>query len=261
MNAAGAPRDAAVSMRRSRRDAAQEAQRPDPGWVMLGGRRSREGDAWPGEQEDDSVRSVTWLAAGAIATSALAIGWLASREPEPAARAFASDIDRPGIVLQGEAAKLALREARGEEAAGGNPQPPPTDDPEALSEWFQARVLERLRDDPARAADVAVAGGAPIDPEISALRAALGRDDGDVDWRYVRDVFSGRISGIPDERRAGMTLQEIDRIGDVPHLDELRREQRYDELRELGFENENMPWPSCIRSGTCRRDRSSSPPT
>ena len=44
-------------------------------------------------------------------------------------------------------------------------------------------------------------------------------------------------------------------------IEELRTEQRFDALRELGFVEPGMaPWPACIRTGTCRRDRASSPP-
>jgi hypothetical protein len=52
----------------------------------------------------------------------------------------------------------------------------------------------------------------------------------------------------------------MDELGDIPYVEELRREKRYQELYELGFENETAPWPACLRKGTCRRDPASSPP-
>lgn len=190
-----------------------------------------------------------WIAmvvAGTIGASLVA-GLLAREEPvdpgDASAPAPATTLS-PGAVAPAHAPAVEDAEAR------------PTD-PDELAAWFEQRVLQGLDEGPAGGVREVSAQGS--DPR-SALRAALGRDDRDVDWGYVDDVFSGRVSGIPDVRRAGVTLQELDRIGDVPYLERLRAEQRYDELRELGFENENAPWPSCIRSGTCRRDRGSSPP-
>lgn len=167
---------------------------------------------------------------------------------QPAARtATAGGADPAPASLAAPAALPPAEEA----GSRGSDSAPPTHDPEALSEWFEARVLQGLAAD----ADPDAAR------EAAGLRASLGRDDWGVDWQYVRDVFAGRISGIPDERKAGISLQELDRIGDVPYLEQLRQEKRFDELQELGFENENAPWPSCLRSATCRRDRSSSPPS
>ena len=52
----------------------------------------------------------------------------------------------------------------------------------------------------------------------------------------------------------------MDELGDIPYVEQLRQEKRFDELRELGFENETLPWPVCIRTGTCGLDERSSPP-
>jgi hypothetical protein len=113
-----------------------------------------------------------------------------------------------------------------------------------LAEWFQEQVLEEL----------ARSGAVPQPvPSRSAPDAA-------VDWDYVEAVFDGRVSGIPDERKAGLSLQELDALGDIPYVEQLRDEKRFEELRELGFEDETVPWPNCLRTGTCRLDRASSPP-
>jgi hypothetical protein len=117
--------------------------------------------------------------------------------------------------------------------------PPPTEDPEQLAAWFERQVEGELLRQKA---------GAAVEP---------GRP---VDWAYLADVFAGRISGIPNERLAGVSLQEMDRLGQVPYVEQLRQEKRFDELRDLGFENETIPWPACLRTATCRIDRASSPP-
>jgi hypothetical protein len=57
-----------------------------------------------------------------------------------------------------------------------------------------------------------------------------------VDWTYLHDVFQGRVSGIPDQRRAGISLQQMDELGDIPYVEALRSEGRLAELRDLGFE-------------------------
>lgn len=131
--------------------------------------------------------------------------------------------------------------------------PPSSDDPEALAAWFQERVLRGLEKTPD--------GATPDSPNGLLLPSGPRRDDPNVNWNYVREVLTGRVSGIPNERQAGLSLQEIDQIGDIPYVEQLRKEQRFDELRALGFENETAPWPACLRSGTCRRDRASSPPS
>lgn len=86
------------------------------------------------------------------------------------------------------------------------------------------------------------------------------RREQEVNWFYLQDVFQGRISGIPNERKAGVSLQVMDELGDIPYVEELRREKRYEELRDLGFENETVPWPDCLRKAACRLDSASSPP-
>jgi len=149
---------------------------------------------------------------------------------------------------------------------------------------FQERVLRELRAMHSPASDGAgppVAAGSPLrassgngSPERSlrtsggpsdrseARLAATGLDPEEVDridWAYLRGVFSGRISGIPDERKAGISLQQMDALGDIPAIETLREQERFEELRDLGFENETIPWPVCLRTGSCRRDPASSP--
>jgi hypothetical protein len=101
--------------------------------------------------------------------------------------------------------------------------------------------------------------GRPAGGESGESSSSRGGDR-DIDWVYLQDVFEGRVSGIPNETRAGISLQEIDQLGDIPYIEQLRQDERYEELRDLGFENETVPWPSCLRTATCRRDRVSSPP-
>lgn len=168
-------------------------------------------------------------------------------------------------------------------------------DPEALAQWFQDRVsaeLARLEEESARAgrrdgrgpdprADEAseVSAGPPprrgeraeeqapvrIPPQVPApLREAAAASGlpaetlAAVDWDYVGAVFSGRISGIPNETKAGLPLSDLERLGDVPALEELRAEGDHATLIALGVE-ESVPWPACLRTGTCRRDPVSSP--
>lgn len=128
-------------------------------------------------------------------------------------------------------------------AAGSPPAAPP--DPEALAAWFQRQVLQELErsSSGARAAD-----------------SVESKANTRINWRYVEGVFEGRISGIPNERQAGISLQEMEELGDIPYVHQLRKEKRFDELRDLGFENETVPWPECLRTATCRLDRASSPP-
>jgi len=161
---------------------------------------------------------------------------------------------------------------------------PAAESPERRAARFQERVLRELRAMHSPASDGAgppvAAGssrrasagngpselvlgtsGGPSDlPE--ARLAATGLDPEDVeriDWEYLRGVFSGRISGIPDERKAGISLQQMDALGDIPAIESLREQERFEELRDLGFENETIPWPVCLRTGSCRRDPASSP--
>jgi hypothetical protein len=151
------------------------------------------------------------------------------------------------------------------------------EDPQSLEARFREEVLRELeRGSPA--APVARYRAAPSSSalrgsvRVAAVEHARPADvgggessssrsgDRDIDWVYLQDVFEGRVSGIPNETRAGLSLQEIDELGDIPYIEQLRQEERYEELRELGFENETVPWPSCLRTATCRRDRISSPP-
>lgn len=74
-----------------------------------------------------------------------------------------------------------------------------------------------------------------------ALRRRLQSDPG-VDWEYLEDFYSGRVSGIPSETRAGATLQEIDAAGEVPYFERLRQEGDYAELSDLDLpEQRNLP--------------------
>jgi hypothetical protein len=159
---------------------------------------------------------------------------------------------------------------------GGGDTAPPPDDPKALAVWFQEGVMRHLEP---RGSSVGPGGThrtSSIDPGIrDPIRIASARvphradaerverrlsERGDVDWAYLQDVFDGRVSGIPNERRAGISLQEIAEVGDIPYVEQLREEGRFDELYDLGFENETIPWPACLRTATCRRDPNSSPP-
>jgi hypothetical protein len=121
----------------------------------------------------------------------------------------------------------------------------PTGDPEAVSGWFRQRVMQELERSTPQERRAGSSGSAAAER---------------VDLAYVTDVFEGRVSGIPDERKAGISLQEMDELGDIPYVEQLRKEKRFDELSELGFLNETVPWPACLRTGTCRLDARSSPP-
>lgn len=151
-------------------------------------------------------------------------------------------------------------------AAQSDATPPPGDDPDALAAWFRDQVMQAYERDEAGAGHGGTRSSTATRRPVRIARAQPSAQGGAladghrIDWAYLEDVFSGRVSGIPDERRAGISLQEMDRIGGVPYVEELRQEKRYDELRDLGFENETTPWPMCIRLGVCRRDRASSPP-
>jgi hypothetical protein len=107
-----------------------------------------------------------------------------------------------------------------------------------------ARAAERPRGDLRRAPAVVA------DPERYAS----------ANWDYLNDVFDGRVSGIPSEAKAGVSLPDIDALGEVPILEQLREEERFDELADLGLDPGTVAWPVCLRTGTCRRDGNSSPP-
>jgi hypothetical protein len=189
----------------------------------------------------------------------------------------ASEVEmaRPSADVSLPSAPTATRrEQRPAEAT----RPPPTDDPEALAAWFEDQVMRHLEGNgtttraedvhPATLGDlrnrppIRVATAWPA-PPASVERAGPDpseRRDRDVNWAYLQDVFEGRVSGIPNEAKAGISLQEIDELGKIPYIEQLREEERYQELRDLGFENETLPWPACLRTATCRRDHASSPP-
>lgn len=163
--------------------------------------------------------------------------------------------------------------------AAAAPPAPSTYHDEVLAAWFRGQVVLHLErgeaasqpDDLRRAATE----GDLVSPNpfrVASVRAAgpadekrIGSDVSkrsrrEINWSYLQDVFEGRISGIPNETKAGINLQEIDEFGDIPYIEQLRRERRYEELRDLGFEKETTPWPACLRKGTCRLDSASSPP-
>lgn len=144
-------------------------------------------------------------------------------------------------------------------AASDAPAPPPQTgapgDPDALAASFRQEVLRELEQSQ-RQEDRKVMAGMLLGSTDPDRFAQLDQ----VDWAYVEDVFAGRISGIPDERKAGISLQQMDRIGDIPYVQQLRAEKRFDELADLGFDGETVPWPLCMRTASCRLDRKSSPP-
>jgi len=83
-------------------------------------------------------------------------------------------------------------------------------------------------------------------------------DHASANWEYLEDVYAGRISGIPSEQRAGVSLRQMDEMGSIPYVEELREDLRIDELEELGLvdpptEPTRHPWPICVRTGTCRK--------
>jgi hypothetical protein len=136
---------------------------------------------------------------------------------------------------------------------------PPIEDPQALGAWFQAEVMRELERSTAPDARPPVANGSPRrqDTRETRMIASLmgsGRIER-VDWPYLEEVFDGRVRGIPNERRAGLTLQEMDDLGEVPYLEQLREEGRFDEVAELGVEQEPAPasCPHVIAPGP-RRD-------
>jgi len=154
-----------------------------------------------------------------------------------------------------------------------------TDHDEALAAWFQDQVMLHLEGgeavaqpgDPRRGVaeedlvsprpfQIGPARAARLADEERTGSDASQRGQRQINWSYLQDVFEGRISGIPNETKAGISLQEIDEMGDIPYIEQLRQERRYEELRDLGFEDETTPWPACLRKGTCRLDSASSPP-
>jgi hypothetical protein len=212
------------------------------------------------------------IAFGLATLGALAV-FLVGTPELPGAHRLVAEIASPaagGSASQPEAVAAPSRPSAGAPA-------PMADDPQSLEARFREEVLRELE----RGSTAAPGAGYRAAPSPSQLRASVrvaaaetarpadtqggewsssGGRDRDIDWVYLRDVFEGRVSGIPNETRAGLSLQEIDELGDIPYVEQLREEERYEELRELGFENETVPWPACLRTATCRRDRVSSPP-
>jgi len=112
-------------------------------------------------------------------------------------------------------------------------------DPEALASWFQDAVLREFpapqdegRAWPARANRSARRDNSSARERAAAVDPDLARR---ANWTYLEDVFAGRVSGIPNERKAGISLAEMTRLGDVPHVQTLRREGRLEELNDLGL--------------------------
>lgn len=68
---------------------------------------------------------------------------------------------------------------------------------------------------------------ATTDPALAELRSRANP-------AYLKDVFEGRVSGIPNERKAGISIREMTQLGNVPYVEQLRREGRIAELEELG---------------------------
>jgi hypothetical protein len=191
------------------------------------------------------------------------------------AAAVTPEVLMPRLADDGSASPYGAVPAAPRPAEGAPAAPP--ESPEALAAWFREEVMGELE----RGSTVgpgarrrAAASGSRVRSAVRPASAAAspprdsagassddsGQSGPDIDWAYLRDVFAGRISGIPNETRAGISLQEMDELGDIPYIEQLRQEERYEELRDLGFENETVPWPDCLRTATCRRDRASSPP-
>jgi hypothetical protein len=115
-------------------------------------------------------------------------------------------------------------------------------DSEVVAVWFQRRVMQ----------------GSSV--RRSGSQAWSRRIDG---RRACHRAYVGRLRPRlrhTRRRKLGISLQELDELGDIPYVEQLREEKRFDELSELGFENETVPWPACLRTGTCRLDAKSSPP-
>jgi hypothetical protein len=131
------------------------------------------------------------------------------------------------------------------ESPGNGETGTPVEDPDALAARFRTEVMRELERTTASEGHGPVAGDAigRQDTRESRVVASLvesGRSDG-IDWSYLQDVFDGRVRGIPNERRAGLSLQEMDDLGEVPYLEELREEGRFDEVAELDVEEEPAP--------------------
>ncbi len=177
-----------------------------------------------------------------VADVASGLGGASGRPADPERPASAAASSAHGEPVNEGAGALAAQRTRADLLAE-----PLADDPETAAESFRMQVLKALE--------------GPLESTSASARTFHSAGGRNVDWAYVEDVFVGRISGIPDERRAGLSLQELDEVGAIPYVEQLRKEKRFEELRELGFENETISWPGCLRTGTCRLDRASSPPS
>ena len=196
-----------------------------------------------------------------------------------------------GVAATSSSGAVATSQETPGSSSTARPPPDVARDPEALAAWFRERVRRELaagtsrpasgslvREGPqgnlaprgrrraesgdAEARPYAPAAGASVPSHFQAAARAAGLAPealAQVDWHYLEGVFQGRISGVPNPIRVGLDLQEIDQLGDIPYVEKLRWEERFEELRDLGFENETVPWPACIRIGACRKDRRSSP--
>jgi hypothetical protein len=155
----------------------------------------------------------------------------------------ASLLGRPGT-----GPPVAASHARGSATPTDDGAAAPVGDPELLGAWFQAEVMRELERSAASEGRGSFAGNTTEHqntPESRIIASLIesGRSEW-VDWRYLQDVFDGRVRGIPNERRAGLSLQEMDDLGEVPYLEQLREEGRFDEVAELGIEQEPAP-PNC----------------
>lgn len=138
---------------------------------------------------------------------------------------------------------------------------PVSDEAAYLAHEFEAQVMAEL----ARRADDPRTETAPRDTARAALERndrsprlwsagaddfvprspRVDRDDAfrRADWEYLNDVYAGRVTGIPNERKAGVTVFEMAALGNVPYVDQLRAEGDLEALRDLGFTPEPAPPP------------------
>lgn len=185
-----------------------------------------------------------WLVPGVLTlamTSALALRFI--DRPHPS-RAGSLDAAAP----PGEAAPVS-----------------PPSEAEELAIWFEQQVRDAL----APATRTAPPEAAPdLHRRFERLVAsgAIRPVDGPIDWEYLEDVYRGRVSGIPNERRAGLPLVEMVRLGDVPFVEALRVANDVQGLRDLDLDEaaiEGPPrptvWPGCLRTATCRPETDRTP--
>lgn len=163
---------------------------------------------------------------GLAKTEALALGappptraGIAEDEPDPAAR-FREQVLRE---LGPRASQAPRADGRGPSQASRTQETPEVARRQASAPPGSRPPRRAEIEGPARRAEI----------EGSARRA---------DWEYLEDVFAGRVSGIPNERKAGISLQEMARLGPVPHVDALREQGDLEALRDLGFEPAVVSW-------------------